>query len=234
MEVKDNAIAKYEKQRPSIKKHMKHVSQAIELAKSMELESTEDYEQAGFRLAISKDRRGYLEGWKEEVCTPIFRAHKAAVGEFKPAIDGWRECERVLNQKMTEYDRRVEARNRKRVEELRLLAEKEAEQEKKELLDMAAAAESSGDDDRAEELREDAESTLVVPVPVIPSRPPKVEGLRVTERWTFEVEDITKVPDEWVTKSVLGAKVRAEAKRTSGKCKIPGIRVYQERGRTKA
>lgn len=229
-----DAIAMYEKNRPKLKKHTAHVDQALVLVELMEVDTPEDYAQAGFRLATSKDRLHYLEGWKDEVCGPIFRAHRAAIAEFKPAMDRWKQCVLLLNEKMTQYDRKVEAQNKKRAEELRLLAENEAAQEKQELLEMAETAEARGETEQAKDLRDDAETAVAIPVPLIPARPPKIDGLKVSKRWTFEVTDIDKVPDEWVTKEIAGAKVRAEAKRTSGKCQIPGLRIYQEPVRSKA
>lgn len=232
MSENDNAIQKYEKQKPA--KELKRAARALEVAEQETIESENDYKLAAARILFSKGERQTLIEQKDQYAVPAYRTWKEILAAYKPGIDKWTECIKTLETKMADRDRLLEAENKKREEERRVLAEKEAAEQKQELLEQAERASLRGDKETAEDLREEAEETMAVPVPVIASMPPKVEGLTAVKRWTFEVEDIEKVPDEWVTKTVIGAKVRAEAKRTNGRCKIPGIRVYQETGRAKA
>ena len=229
-----NAIQKYEESKAKLEKHLTHVHKAIAIAESMVVDSPESYKLAGERLTSSKGRRGFLEGMKDEVCTPLHAIHKMAVGAFKPLIDGWKDCEKTLDHKMSTYDAEQERIARKRQEALRQAAEAEAAKEREEAEVLAREAESDGDDERAQELRDDADQP-VLPVPLIPRSTPKIEGLKAPMVvWKYELEDIDKVPGDYLKPRVEdGAKILAEARRTKGKTKIPGIKIWSETTRAK-
>lgn len=229
-----NAIQKYEQSKEKLQKHLTHVRKAIAIAESMVVDSPESYKLAGERLTSSKGRRGFLEGMKDEVCTPLHAIHKMAVGAFKPLIDGWKECEKALDGKMSAYDAEQERAARKREAHLRLLAEAEAAKEREEAEVLAQEAESDGDDERAQEIRDDADQP-VLPVPLIPHSTPKIEGLKAPMVvWKYKLTNIDNVPEDYLKPRVEdGAKILAEARRTKGKAKIPGIEIWSETTRAK-
>lgn len=229
-----NAIQRYEESKQKLEKHLTHVKKAIAIAEAMVVDSPDSYQLAGERLSASKSRRSFIEGMKEEVCVPLHEIHKKAVSVFRPLIEGWGRCEKAINGKMSAYDVEQERAARKRQEQFRLAAEAEATKEREEAEKLAVVAEAKGDDERAQEIRDDAEQPIL-PVPLIPRGVPKIEGLKApTVVWHYEVTDIDKVPEDWLKPRVEdGAKIRAEAKRTNGKCSIAGIRVWKETARSK-
>lgn len=229
-----NAIQKYEESKAKLEKHLTHVHKAVAMAEAMVVDSTDSYKLAGERLASSKSRRSFIEGMKEEVCVPLYEIHKMAVSAFRPLIDGWGKCEKALNWKMSAYDTEQELAARKRQDQLRLAAEAEAAKERAEAEVLAREAEVKGDDERAQEIRDDADQPIL-PVPMIPRGVPKIEGLKApTVVWHYELLDIDKVPEEYLKPKIEDStKIRHEAKRTNGKCSIPGIKVWKETSRSK-
>ena len=154
------ALQKYEESKPKLAKQLVQVKKAMAMAEEMVVDSPESYRIAGERMVGSKERRSFLEGMKSEVCIPLHNIHKAAVLEFAPAIEGWKTCERIFNKKMGSFDAEQERAARKRQEQLRLAAEAEATKEREEAEVLARKAEAEGDDERAQELRDDADQPM--------------------------------------------------------------------------
>lgn len=229
-----DAVTKYEKATPKVKKHLELVNKCLAVAEAMKIENEDDYGLAADRLAASKDHRSVLEAYKEEICGPLHKIHKAAVAAFKPALENWKKCESVLNRKLADYDVERERRAQEEAKRLEELAEREAERERSEAEEKARAAEADGDPERAEEIRERAKDATVIVMPLPRPAPPKVEGLKApTSVWKYEVVDIDKVPMTFCNKVVDGELVRAYAKKTEGKKEIAGIRIWKETVRSK-
>lgn len=78
----------------------------------------------------------------------------------------------------------------------------------------------------AEKIRKEQEKAgePVAPAPVIKEAPKNVGSLRVRKVWTFDVEDFSKVPDNYKT---LDRAEVANAIR-GGLTTIPGLKIYQK------
>lgn len=112
------------------------------------------------------------------------------------------------------------ARINRQLEENRLAAVKALEERKE-------AASFFGEDEETELIDEQIDLVKSAPVPTAPVHVPSFGGVKtkgVTKTWTFDLEDLSEVPREYLV--LDETKVRAAIK--EGARHIPGIRIYQK------
>lgn len=69
------------------------------------------------------------------------------------------------------------------------------------------------------------EPVYVAPV-IVPKAVPKVQGVSMSKRWTFKIDDETKIPREYLSVDLI--KIGAVVRALKDQAKIPGIRIYAE------
>lgn len=106
-------------------------------------------------------------------------------------------------------------------DELRQKEKEKLEQAAEEKFEKAREIERLGDKKKAEEIRK-AETAVADALPP----PVKAAGTFLTKHWTWEEEDLDKVPRKWWTLDRLA--INKEVREKKGKTNIPGIRVFQK------
>ncbi len=106
-------------------------------------------------------------------------------------------------------------------DELRQKEKEKLEQALEEKFEKAREIERLGDKNKAEEIRK-AEISVAEALPP----PVKAAGTFLTKHWTWEEEDLDKVPRKWWTLDRLA--INKEVREKKGKTNIPGIRVFQK------
>jgi len=106
-------------------------------------------------------------------------------------------------------------------DELRQKEKEKLEQETEKKFEKAREIERLGDKKKAEEIRK-AETAVADALPP----PVKAAGTFLTKHWTWEEEDLDKVPRKWWILDRLA--INKEVREKKGKTNIPGIRVFQK------
>ena len=206
------AIQLFEQKKSGLAKARTHAEKALAIAKSMVIETPEDYALAGERIVMAKSREELIDGVREEIVVPIGRAHRYMSGEFKKSTDAWKKVWVELNSKRVAYDRAQKAQAAEREREVRQLQLEAAEVE-------AEEARKRGDDRLAEELKAEANKPFV-PIPLVPVAAPKTEGLQERKTFKARIEDLEKVPMAYCKKvpdlGVLNGLARTACKRFEG------------------
>lgn len=178
-------------------------------------------------LTEIKKRQKELETERVKITKPMLDAKAAIDKLFKTPFDRLEKARKDITTAMNTYKAEQE---RSRLEQERKLQEQaraEEERKRKVLEERAQKAEAAGKADKAEALREQAE-TVAVPVPVLAS---VVIETKNNSRpvYKFEVVDPALVPNDY--KCVDMEKIGAVVKATKGTISIPGIRTYTEQSR---
>ena len=147
-----------------------------------------------------------LESRKKALTKPLKDEAKAIEAQFRPSVEALDRADGLLRAKTLMYRQKVEeAATEAR---LKLLAESEV-------------AAEAGDHDEALALAQDAMSTDAA---ITKRTDVESGGVQVKMMWTFEVEDVNKVPREFFT--LDESKIRAAVR--SGQRDIEGVRVFQK------
>ena len=163
-----------------------------------------------------KGVKTYIKGIAEMMDPPI-KAGKAAVAEnvsLKKKLQGpAKEAEGIVKPVITKYlaDQ----------DELRMKAKEEASQAIEEKFEKARDIEKLGDKEKAEEIRKE-ETAIAKPLPP----PVKAAGTYLVKHWTWEEEDLSKVPRKYFILDRL--EINRIVREQKDKTNIPGIRVFQK------
>jgi len=190
-------------------------------------------------MFIRKTRKSQDAG-RKEWGAPLDLVKKTLDKAMREHVDDpEREVEEMLLGKVGAYTRRLEDERRQREE----AARKAAEEAMRLLREAQAVAEAKA---KAEA---DAKGVEFVPPPpqgipevIVKAEPvreiPKAEGISYRRVWSFEVVDMTQVPDaytkrivnEEAVKAAIGAATSVPAGEKLSQCTavIPGIRIYHE------
>jgi len=171
---------------------------AVEAFGSMTIESKEDLTFAAEMLQEVKGHTKRLTDKRTTVTKPLNDALKATRALFKPALDFYGECERIIKRKMSDAHREAQAAAR-----LALAEASVAAQDK----DIAAV-------DEAIEKHEAANSF------------PEADGIQYRSVWKYEITDASQIPREFLSPDLklIGAHVTHR----KGAAVIPGVRVYED------
>jgi len=152
-----------------------------------------------------------------DLMDPAIKKGREAVAENvsikKRLDDPAKEAEGIVKPVITKY--LVEQ------DDLRTKAKEELEQDAEKRFEKAREIERLGDKKKAEQIRkEETAVAAALPPPV------KAAGTSLAKHWTWEEEDIEKVPRKWWVLDRLG--INKEVREKKGKTNIPGIRVFQK------
>ena len=151
-------------------------------ARSWEITTPETAVAAAGDLKLIKGLSKELEAKRTAITGPINQALREVNALFKPAKEWLAQAERLLKDKLLTYSAEQDRIARERQAEADALARKEREK----LERRAAKAEEKGKAEKAEVLRDVAETTAA---PVIESAAPKLDGIATRETWKAVVTD---------------------------------------------
>lgn len=189
-------------------------------AEALSILSAEDLDAAsGMFNATKGDRDGYE---RERVAEkePHLEAGRQVDAKWKPILTTLDSAASIVASKIRTF--RAEAQLRAEEEQRRLRAEQEKERLR--LAKQAEKAEARGLPETADALIREAET--MQPAIVQSAMPKRVEGLGFAENWTFEIEDESKLPREYLVpdRVAIGKTVKALKGRTA----IAGVRAFNQ------
>jgi hypothetical protein len=168
------------------------------------VDSQESALQAGRMLVQLKQATKQVEEKRKYLVAPLKEHIKRIEALFRPTLDRLAEADQQLRRKLLDWEERVRA---------------EAEAERARLLAEAQEAQAEGEAEVAIEKASEAASLTVEKTKLLD------EGsIQTKQVWTFEVEDLGKVPPEYF--SLDETKVRAAIR--AGVREIPGLRIFQK------
>lgn len=150
---------------------------------------------------------------------PLDATKKAIMDFFKIPEQYCADIKSAISVKRVEYQREQDRIRREEEDRIRKLQEAEA----KKLEQRASKLKS---EEKAEELRQEAqqirETAPTVSIPPVE----KSEGIRTVTNYKFDIVDATKIPSEYLIpdEQKIGRVVRA----TKGEITIPGVKIYTE------
>ena|SRR3990167_4473720 len=165
------------------------VTPIVEAANALVVKTSEQSFNAQNLVKELKRRRAMMHGRFDPPVRAGHLAWKAAKDLYNFFINPYDEAETIVKRKIVTYESEQE---RKRQEEARLAEAKRQEEERKrreELERQAKAAEEKGRTEKAEALREKAE-TVVAPPVFTPPPPPRAGGTSFPKTWKGEVTNI--------------------------------------------
>ena len=201
----------------------------LEIARLREITTPEMAIAAGEELKDIKRLAKQVNEKRLAITRPLNDALKEVNALFKPAKEWLSQAERLLKGKILEFQNEQERIAR----ELQAKADAEARKEREKLERRAAKAEAKGKEDKAEELREQAETQIA---PVVTSAAPKLAGISRRETWKTEITDkgallqhiIEKRPDLLPLVKIDQSALNGMARSLKGELDLPGVEVSKE------
>lgn len=196
--------------------------QVDELKAKMEAATIEDepqYEAACEWLKDLKKKIKEVEGFYEDDRKRTHEAYKAVTGKIKKLKDILVMGERIVKGKINVY---LDEKERlQRIEEEKRRKEEEAKRKELE----AKKAENPDALEEEPDLFTPPEEVAPAPAPVPVGQ--NTAGVSFAQVWGWELEDISKVPMDYLM--VDEKKLNGVVKAMKGDTKIPGIKVFQKR-----
>jgi hypothetical protein len=187
-----------------------------EQAKVIVIKSHDDYVKAGEILLVIKDLRKEIDSFFDPICKKAFETHKEAVAQKKRADAPLVEAEGIIKPRISTWN--AEQERVRQAEERRL-----QEIARKEEIDRKLAEAIAAPVEEQETILN--EPVYVAPV-IVPKAVPKVQGVSMSKRWTFKIDDEAKIPREYLSVDLI--KIGAVVRALKDQAKIPGIRIYAE------
>ena len=202
---------------------------ALEAARYWKITSPETAVEVGDQIKTVKALAREVNGKRLKITKPLNDALKEVNALFAPAKDWLVEAERILKNTLLQYQNE-QARIAR---ELQAKADAEARKEREKLERRAAKAEAKGKEDKAEELREQAETKIA---PVVTSAAPKLAGISRRETWKAEITDkgtllkhiVEKRPDLLPLVKIDQSALNGMARVLKGELDLPGVEVSKE------
>lgn len=207
----------------------KRSEQLLVYATARQIVSSEAAIAVGEDLKSIKSLAREIEDKRTSITGPINQALKEVNAFFKPAQEWLTQAERTLKGKLLEF----QAEQDRIARELQVRADEQARKEREKLEAQASKAESKGKGERAEELREQAQSKLA---PIVSSAAPKISGISTRETWKAEVTDkmafvkhiIEARPDLIALVLIDQSALNAQARSLKDALNLPGVKAVKE------
>ena len=197
---------------------------AVKSAENLVINSPETYEQGKKYLAAIKERMNQITDYWAEPKKAAQQAHKNLVAREKAMLEPMQKSDRIIRDKMKNYQNEQEAERRKAEEAIRRQKEEEAQR----LLDEAIKAEEKGDAQAAATNMAMAEMVSEMPVAAAVENP-KPKGVRKT--WKARVTNESIVPAYYngmEIRTINNAILNSIARSSNGTAKIPGVEFYED------
>lgn len=165
---------------------------------------------------------------------PLDASKKAIIEWFTGPISVLTKAECAIKQAVLKWDtaqRQIAAEQQRELERIERL---KAEKERKELAAAAIKEAESGNVEKAEVLLEESKEVVVAQVKVAPAKL-NVKGVAMKDNWKVEVTDKLQFI-HWALKNDMSMiqvdqkRLNSFAKLWKGEQKVPGVRVFNERG----
>jgi hypothetical protein len=198
------------------------VSPLVTQARSLAIETTDDYENASAFLQLIAERKQKVGEVFDPIVEKAHAAHKEAVAQRNKLLDPLRVIELDVKNKIARF--RSDQERKRRAEELRLQEEAHQKAEA-DALAQAEQLQAAGEPELAGMVIEEAVAAPA-PVVVLPSTVPKQDGISGRTNWKYRITDEAVIPREYLSPDPvkIGAVVRAQ----KSLARIPGIEVYPE------
>ena len=197
----------------------KETAEMLGRATGIVIATQQDYNTASLLLRMVKDLSKKLDEERRKITKPIDQAKKAVMDLFRKPQGSTIEAEKIIKTKMIAWDNEQERKRKAEEDRLRKEAEEKEKREKDKLLRKAEKAEQKGNEEKAEELREEAEDVTVI-APTIP-KAEKTEGSHFTKKWYAEVVDKSKIPLQYMQPDM--DKLNKQARATKDEIEVPGV-----------
>jgi len=174
---------------------------------AMQIIDTATAEAASALMHDIKAMKSSVGATFDPVCDSTHKAWKAAVAARNKHLEPLEQAETVLRRKMSVYQLRVEEERQAEIRAAQAKAVAEAEK--------AAAA--------------DPVAAFEPPTQVVVAAPPpapKISGISTRKDWDFEVQDITKLPAQYLLADEK--KIRKVVQALGDQANIAGVRVFQK------
>ena len=155
---------------------------ALDTAKAIVITDDGTYQGAAGMLKLVKGRYNELEALRKAITKPLDEAKRNVMDMFRIPLERLKGAEGATKQSMLAYQREQETKRRAEQARLQEIARKEREK----LERQAARAEKSGREEKAEDLRQVADS---LPDPVVAHAAPKISGLSTRKIYKARVTD---------------------------------------------
>ena len=195
------------------------IREVIENHKDLVIETDEHYIAAGEAMKVVKEKIKFVEDWFKPQVDAAHKAHKILTTKRGEELKPLKEIYNQISGKAGtyQYNKEQEARRKAKEEEDR----RRKEEEDKRLAE-AARLEQQGK-------KIEAESVISKPLHVPPApvqKAPKVSGLSFTKIWTYDIEDSSLIPREFMQPDTV--KIGQYVKAMKESAKIPGVNIYQK------
>jgi hypothetical protein len=190
------------------------------IAKSIKIRTPEQYTEAAEHLKRCKGALKQIEDARVRITKPINESLREVNNQARESAKPWLAAETMIKAEMVVWQN----------DQLRLQREEQqkrdeaAAKERKRLADQAAKALADGKVEKAAKIEERAASVVA---PVVTREIPKISGQSTRETWLFELQDLAKVPREFLMLDETKVRKYVQAMKDTGS--IDGIRIYSEK-----
>ena len=196
----------------------------------LKINTDADYQAAGTKLKMISELTRVITDERMTITRPIDEAKKAVIDFFRVPLHRLVGATTLLKRALLTYEDKIERDRRAEEARLRDLQFKEKERMRKK----AIQAVQVGKQEKAAELREQAEN---IPLPVVADTSPKVKGVATKVTWHAEVENlatlIKAVADGGLPSELLLPNMPAlngVARSLRGAMKYPGVKAVSTKG----
>jgi hypothetical protein len=181
-----------------------------------------DYLESLVILETAVNREETIKGFFAETVNLAFKLHRSLTSRVNYLIAPYVAIQSIVKAKRNDYRFRMDQADKKREQDLRDLARKQAEDQ---ALAEAAELEKQGEKEAAEFILHKA-ATAPTPAIVVPPTVQKQAGSTVKKVWTFRIDDPAKIPEQY--KIIDESKIRRVVQALGNAHAIPGVTAYQE------
>lgn len=192
-------------------------NELLAMAERAVIDNEEALSRATDLAGIIKAQNKKADEAEKSLTSPLKKHIDWIRAQFNPTKELRDKADTAIRAKMKTYMIARDARLAKEAEEQKRIAEEAA-------LAAASALEQSGNAEAANMLIESAASLPTAPVKAVPARGSLGASASSGKRWTYEVTDFSKLPDEY--KEIAAGAVRKAI--NNGERDIPGLRIFQD------
>lgn len=193
---------------------------AISRAKSIAINSREEYAAADQFCASLKELEKKVDEAYDEHISSAFKAHRSLVAKKNSFEQPILEARKIIKAKLVSWQDYEEEQRKK--EEIKQQAEA-SKRANDEAIAYAQQAHSIGDAEEAERI---INAPVEVPVIVVPKSAPKTTTTLQT-RWDFRITDPASVPREYLMVDTV--KVGQIVRALKNETRIPGVEAYSRK-----
>lgn len=197
-------------------------------ANAMRVADAEGLEAANTFLAALKRTRELVDGYFDPEIKAAYALHRALVAKKRTFTDQLDDGEAIIKRKLAAYLAEQEAAAQAAAREAFLAKQRAAAAASVAHVE-AVQAVRAGELERAEELeakaRAEAEREAAAAAEMAAARPPQAPGLVLKSVWSFEIEDESLIPRQFLRPDEK--KIRAYVLAMREQASIPGVRIFQ-------